>query len=77
MDSFARAFDKPYLSVEETCEDGIKSSGEEVTFQANFSLISSVPGIAEPHGVNDCNPFPLLLNDLSVSRTKSICSEVL
>lgn len=35
MDSFARAFDKPYLSVEETCEDGIKSSGEEVTFQAN------------------------------------------
>lgn len=49
----------------------------EVTFQANFSLISSVPGIAEPHGVNDCNPFPLLLHDLSVSRTKSICSEVL
>lgn len=47
----------------------------EVTFQANFSLISSVPGIAEPHGVNDCNPFPLLLHDLSVSRTKSICSE--
>lgn len=42
----------------------------EVTFQANFSLISSVPGIAEPHGVNDCNPFPLLLHDLSVSRTK-------
>ena len=35
MDSIARASDKPYLSVEETCEDGIKSSGEEVTFPAN------------------------------------------
>lgn len=35
MDSFARASDKPYLSVEETSEDRIKSSGGEVTFPAN------------------------------------------
>lgn len=35
MDSFARASDKPYLSVEERSEDRMKSSGEEVTFPAN------------------------------------------
>ena len=27
MDSFARVPDKPYLSVEETCEDRKKSTG--------------------------------------------------
>lgn len=41
MDSVSIAPDKCYLSVEETCEDTAKSSGEEVTFSANEDHMST------------------------------------
>lgn len=46
-------------------------SRTESDFLSQF-LIDKLAERAKLHGLNECNCFPLLLSDLSVSRTKNV-----